>query len=86
MRGEFEARFKDGSSFRLRNEVVFVVNHYGTEFNRFPTTFHDVTLPGGKPMSSPSEERMHTVFAPGAVAAPAQEEPAPAPRKGPRMR
>lgn len=91
MRGEFEARFKDGSSFRLRNEVVFVVNHYGTEFHRFPTTFHDVALPGGKPMSSPSEERMHTVFAPGSkgIASqddePATREPAPR-RRGPGMR
>ena len=91
MRGEFEARFKDGSSFRLRNEVVFVVNHYGTEFNRFPTTFHDVMLPGGKPMSSPSEERMHTVFAPGSKGIASQDdepgasEPAPR-RRGPGMR
>lgn len=93
MRGEFQARFKDGSSFCLRNEVVFVVNQHGTEFNRFPTTFHDVRLAGGVPMPSPSEERMHTVFAPGAVALattdddePAPSEAAPAPRKGPKMR
>lgn len=86
MRGEFEARFNDGSSFRLRNEVVFVVNNHGTEFNRFPTTFHDVVLPGGQPMPSPSEERMHTVFAPGAVALSTPEAEEPAPRKGPKMR
>lgn len=64
--GEFLVSFKDGSSFRLRNAVVFVVNQFDTHFCRFPTTFHDVKLPGGKPMPGPSEERMHTLFAPRA--------------------
>lgn len=64
--GEFLVSFKDGSSFRLRNAVVFVVNQFDTHFCRFPTTFHDVKMPGGKPMPSPSEERMHTLFAPRA--------------------
>lgn len=62
--GEFLVSFKDGSSFRLRNAVVFVVNQFDTHFCRFPTTFHDVKLPGGVSMPSPSEERMHTLFAP----------------------
>ena len=62
--GEFLVAFKDGSSFRLRNAVVFVVNQFETHFCRFPTTFHDVRLPGGVPMPSPSEERMHTLFVP----------------------
>lgn len=70
LEGEFEVRFTDGASFRLRNAVVFVVNQYGTSFHRFPTTFHDVILPGGAAMPSPSEERMHTVFAQAAAAPP----------------
>lgn len=77
LEGQFEVRFKDNSSFRLRNAVVFVVNHYGTHFNRFPTTFHDVVLPNGEPMPSPSEERMHTVFAQPASQAPARKGPKP---------
>ena len=80
LEGEFHVQFKDQSSFRLRNAVVFVVNQYNTHFNRFPTTFHDVKLPGGEPMASPSEERMHTVFAVAAAADEGQ-----APRKGPKM-
>lgn len=95
LKGEFEVLFEDGSSFRLRNEVVFVVNSFGTQFHRFPTTFHDVMLPGGVPMPSPSEERMHAVFAPGwkggiikdADFESAPSEPAAAPRRrGPGMR
>ncbi len=86
MEGEFALSFKDGASFHLRNAVVFVVNQLGTPFHRFPTTFHDVRLPGGEPMPSPSEERMHTVFAPGAVATPPEtpDEGIPAPQKRPR--
>jgi hypothetical protein len=95
LKGEFEVLFKDGSSFRLRNEVVFVVNSFGTQFHRFPTTFHDVMLPGRVPMPSPSEERMHAVFAPGwkggiikdADFESAPSEPVAAPRRrGPGMR
>ena len=52
VRGPFEVRFKDSSSLRLRNAAVFVVNHYGTHFNRFPTTFHDVVMPNGEIMRS----------------------------------
>jgi hypothetical protein len=62
--GAFRVKFTDGSHFRLNNAVVFVTNQYDTSFCRFPTTFHDVVLPDGQPMTSPSEERMHTVFAP----------------------
>lgn len=62
MEGEFAVQFKDGSSFRLRNAVVFVVNQFQTHFCRFPTTFHDVLLPDGSAMPNPSEERMHKFF------------------------
>ena len=65
-RGTYEGdvlfTFKDGSSFTVRNKVVLKMNAYGTFFNQFPTTFHDVILPNGKAMGLPSEERMNTVF------------------------
>jgi hypothetical protein len=60
--GSMRISFKDGSAFTATNSVVLVVNSYGTMFNRFPLTFHDVVLPGGGKMSSPSESRMNTVF------------------------
>lgn len=62
LQGEIEFSFKDGAGFRVTNSVVWVMNSYGTEFNRFPLTFHDVVLPGGAKMKSPSEKRMNTVF------------------------
>lgn len=62
LEGEFKVSFKDGSSFHMRNAVVFVTNQFGTHFCRFPTTFHDVILPGGEAMSYPSETRLNTVF------------------------
>jgi hypothetical protein len=54
--------FHDGSRFTVVNQVVYVVNQYGTAFNRFPLTFHDVVMADGKPMGRPSEERMNTIF------------------------
>lgn len=60
--GELVFNFTDKSSFRVRNKVVVKSNYYGTVFNQFPTTFHDVKLPDGTTMSAPSEERMNTVF------------------------
>jgi hypothetical protein len=70
LEGDFRVEFHDGSSFRLHNAVVFVTNQFDTHFCRFPTTFHDVVMPGGAPMPSPSEERMHMVFAPATATAP----------------
>lgn len=61
--GDIRVSFADGSSFVVRNQVVIKRNSYGTFFNQFPTTFHNVTLPDGRPMGTPSEERMNTVFA-----------------------
>jgi hypothetical protein len=60
--GDIRVSFADGSSFVVRNQVVIKRNSYGTIFNQFPTTFHNVTLPNGRPMGTPSEERMNTVF------------------------
>jgi hypothetical protein len=62
LRGEFEIVFTDGSSFEAKNAVVWVMNSFGTQFNRFPLTFHNVKLAGGGAMKSPSEKRMNTVF------------------------
>lgn len=61
--GDIRIEFADGSGFSVRNQIVVKRNNYGTVFNQYPTTFHDVTLPDGKAMASPSEERMNTVFA-----------------------
>ena len=60
--GRLQFEFADGSSFEAQNAVVFVVNQYGTQFNRWPLTFHDVKLPGGVPMKLPSEQRMNSIF------------------------
>lgn len=54
--------FKDGSGFTCRNGVVFAVSNKGTPFYRFPLTFHNVSMPGGTKMPSPSEKRMNTFF------------------------
>lgn len=61
--GDLHIVFEDGSSFVVLNKVVFKYSIYGKPFLQFPTTFHDVTMPDGKPMGQPSEERMNTVFA-----------------------
>ena len=66
--GRMQFDFQDGSSFVAQNSVVHVRNHYGTQFSRFPLTFHDVRLPGGAPMKLPSEQRMNSLFI-GRVAA-----------------
>lgn len=63
LQGEIVFKFKDGSGFRISNDVVFVVNNYGTRFYRFPLTFHDVVLPGGKRMKGVSERSMNEVWA-----------------------
>lgn len=62
MRGVLHFSFPDTSHFMVVNEVVFVINSYGTRFYRFPLTFRNVIMPNGKPMGRPSEERMNTVF------------------------
>lgn len=61
--GEMRISFASGASFVVRNKIVWKSNHYGTVFNQFPTTFHDVVMSDGKKMNAPSEERMNTVFA-----------------------
>lgn len=63
LEGALRFSFKDGSSFRVNNGIVFSRSSLGTPFERFPLTFHAVVLPSGEPMPQPSEERMNTVFA-----------------------
>lgn len=63
LQGSFKFTFHDGSAFTVKNAVVLSHSVHGTPFARWPITFHDVRLSGGNPMGSPSEERMHTVFA-----------------------
>jgi hypothetical protein len=55
--------FEDGSSFRVDQSVVISRSVHGNLFYRFPTTFHDVKMPGGVKMGMPSEERMNEIFA-----------------------
>ena len=61
--GEVRFNFTDGSSFVVRNKVVYKTSFHGRNFAQYPTTFHHVTMPDGKAMSQPSEERMNEVFA-----------------------
>lgn len=61
--GELIFEFSDGSKFVVRNKSVFKISHLGAHFVQFPTTFHDVSLPGGVKMAQPSEQRMLDVFA-----------------------
>jgi len=58
--------FEDGSSFVLRNKTIWKYAPVsGRLFAQYPTTFHDVKMPGGKKMPTPhSEERMLSIFAP----------------------
>jgi len=63
--GTLKLTFADGSLFIVDNTVVLSRSIYGKEFYRFPTTFHNVMMPDGKPMGRPSEERMNSVFVTG---------------------
>jgi uncharacterized protein (UPF0333 family) len=53
--------FKDGSSFNVDSNIVHVVNSYGTWFQRYPTTFHNVVLKGER-LKSPSEASVRKAF------------------------
>lgn len=63
MEAHLRAQFGDGSSFDMRTSVVWSQNQFGTVYARYPVTFHDVILPDGGRMSTPSEARMQEVFA-----------------------
>ena len=55
--------FADSSRFTATSSVVGAVSKFGKWFYRYPTTFHNVVLPDGKKLSSPSEQKMEEVFA-----------------------
>ena len=59
--------FADGASFDAQNSIVSKWSSKGRPFNQYPTTFHNVILPGGERMKQPSEAKVKKVF----VAAPA---------------
>jgi hypothetical protein len=61
--GEIAFTFTDGSKFIVRNSVKDNRSSAGKWFSQYPTTFHNVIMPDGKPMGSPSEQRMIEVFA-----------------------
>ena len=63
IRGEIVMRFADGSQCDVHNTVKWNRSVHGKIFNQFPTTFHNVVMPGHIPMESPSEQRMIEVFA-----------------------
>ena len=65
LRGTLRFYFSDGAAFTVQNSVVWSTSVHGLSFQRFPLTFHDVVLAGGKKMGRPSEERMNTVFVKG---------------------
>lgn len=59
----FHYTFADGSEFVVVNKVVFKYSMRGQPFEQFPTTFHDVKLPDGSQLKTPSEEKMVKEFA-----------------------
>ena len=56
--------FDDKSAFTVRNKIVYGYSSLGKFFARYPTTFHEV-LVGGKPMPSPSEQKVYLEFSGG---------------------
>lgn len=61
---EMAFHFSDGSSFEVRNSIVTQsAPTSGELYDRYPTTFHNIVIPGGKLSGPPSEMRMKTEFA-----------------------
>jgi hypothetical protein len=54
--------FADGSSFDAQNSIVSKWSVNGRPFNQYPTTFHNVILPGGERMKQPSEAKVKKLF------------------------
>jgi len=54
--------FADGSSFDAQNSIVSKWSSKGRPFNQYPTTFHNVILPGGERMKQPSEANVKKEF------------------------
>lgn len=53
--------FHGGTGFTTLAQIVNVVNSHGTWFQRYPLTFHDVTVDGEK-MKNPSEAKLKKAF------------------------
>jgi hypothetical protein len=72
LEGRLRFSFSDGSSFEANNSVVHVQNEHGTQFQRYPLTFHNIvsTSPdavgelkkGQERLASRSEEWMNKAF------------------------
>ena len=62
LEGDMFFEFADDTKFRVHNKIVFVMNEQGTLFNRFPTTFHDITDSSGKVYRMKSEKWMNEKF------------------------
>lgn len=54
--------FADGASFDAQNNIVSKWSSKGRPFNQYPTTFHNVILPGGERMKQPSESKVKEAF------------------------
>ena len=61
-RNTISFEFEDKSRFTVQNSIVLSYSVYGKPFYRYPTTFHNVILPGGKKLSNPSEAKIKKEF------------------------
>lgn len=55
-------KLNSGGMFTIRTQIVYVFNQNMTQFVRYPLTFHDVYLPSGEKMKSPSEAKIKKEF------------------------
>ena len=60
--GHIRVRTSTGGSFVMQFSIVHAFSNKGTYFQRFPTTFHNVTLSDGTEMKKPSEAKMKREF------------------------
>ena len=61
-RNTISFEFEDNSKFTIQNSIVLSYSVYGKPFYRYPTTFHNVILPNGKKLNSPSEAKIKKEF------------------------
>jgi len=55
-------KFKDGSQFKIHNQVVGKMSHLHNYFYTYPTTFHDAILPNGTKIKNPNEFNVKKAF------------------------
>ena len=60
--GWIHLEFSDGTKFSVKNQMVWAMSHLGKTFNRFPTTFHNVTFIDGKTQAMVPEKEMVEVW------------------------